>query len=156
VVIPLATVAELGVIVMAVNAGAVTDKFTELDMMPLAEAVIAVVPCAKVDAMPLPFKEATVALLDAHATDPEILPVLPSEYVPVAVNVIGEPLATEAADDVMLMPVNTAVVIVKLADDEVILPKLAVTVVLPTATPVASPVAAPILAIPLLADVQFT
>lgn len=142
--------------VMVVNACAVTDKSTALDVMPLAEAVIAVVPCAKVDAMPLPFNEATVALLDAHATDPEMLPVLLSEYAPVAVNVTGEPLGTDAADDVMLMPVNTAVVIVKFAEDEVTLPKVAVTVVLPTATPVARPVAAPILATPLFADDQFT
>jgi|CXWL01.1.fsa_nt_gi hypothetical protein len=141
---------------IAVNAGAATDKLTALDVMPLAEAVISVVPCAKVDAIPLPFNVATVALLDAHATDPEMLPVLLSEYVPVAVNVTGEPLGTDAADDVMLIPVNTAAVMVKFADDEVTLPKVAVTVVLPTATPVARPVAAPILATPLFADTQFT
>jgi hypothetical protein len=64
---------------MAVKIGAVTVKVALFEVTPLAEAVTVVLPCASVEAMPLPLSVATVVLLDAQVTDPETLPVLPSE-----------------------------------------------------------------------------
>lgn len=79
VVSPFATEAVVGLMAMAVNTGAVTVKVALLDVMPLAEALMVVLPCAKLEAMPLVFNVATVVLLDVQVTDPETLPVLPSE-----------------------------------------------------------------------------
>lgn len=79
VVSPFATAAVAGVIAMAASAGAVTVKTVLLEVAPFAEAVTVVTPCTRVDAIPLEFSVATVALLDSQLTDPEIFPVLPSE-----------------------------------------------------------------------------
>ena len=76
---PLATEAVAGLIAMAVNTGAVTDKVALLEVMPFAEAVTVVLPCASVAAIPLAFIVATVVLLDSQLTEPETLPVVPSE-----------------------------------------------------------------------------
>lgn len=78
-VVPMSTDEVLDVIAIAANTGAVTVKVALLVVTPLNEAVTVVLPCAKVEAMPLGFSVATVALLDAQVTDPEILPVLLSE-----------------------------------------------------------------------------
>lgn len=79
VVSPFATEAVDGVTAMLVNVLAVTVKAALLEVMPLAEAVTDVLPVAKVDAMPLVFSVATVALLEAQVTKPDTLPVVPSE-----------------------------------------------------------------------------
>jgi len=76
---PLATEAVIGLIAIAVNTGAVTVKTALLEVMPFAEAVIVVPPCARLEAIPLALSVATEVLLDAQVTDPETLPVLPSE-----------------------------------------------------------------------------
>lgn len=76
---PFATEAVEGLIAMAVSALALTVKVALLEVMPLAEAVTVVLPCASVEAMPLAFSVATVALLLAQVTDPVTLPVVPSE-----------------------------------------------------------------------------
>lgn len=76
---PLVTEALVGEIAMTVNSGAVTVKVALLEVMPFTEAVTEALPCARVDAMPLAFSVATVVLVDTQVTDPEILPVLPSE-----------------------------------------------------------------------------
>lgn len=76
---PLATVAVVGAIAMAVSAGAVTFNVVAFDVIPLAAAVTVDAPCASVDAMPLALRVATVALLDSQFTEPEIFPVVPSE-----------------------------------------------------------------------------
>lgn len=76
---PFATAAVAGATAIAVNAGAVTVKLALLEAMPFADALIIVLPCAKVDAMPLTFSVATAVLLDTQVTAPETLPVLPSE-----------------------------------------------------------------------------
>ena len=64
---------------MAVKTDEVTVNAALLELMPLAEAVTIVLPCVSVDAIPLPLSVATMVLLDAHVTDPEMLPELPSE-----------------------------------------------------------------------------
>lgn len=154
VVSPCATVAVAGVMAMAVNAGAVTVKVALLEVMPLVEAVTVVLPCANVEAMPLALSVATVALLDSHVTDPETFPELPSEYVPVAVNVTGVPLGVEGVDGLMLIPVITAAVTDRLAAGEVMPLEEAITVVLPTATPVATPVVLLTVTTPVSPDAQ--
>ena len=50
-----------------------------LEVMPFDEAVIVLLPNARLEAMPLAFIVAAVVLPDDHDTDPETLPVLPSE-----------------------------------------------------------------------------
>ena len=59
--------------------GADTVKIALFEVTPFAEAVTVALPCARVEATPLPLSVATAVLLDAHVTDPEILPELPSE-----------------------------------------------------------------------------
>ena len=76
---PIATDAVLDVIEIAVNTGAVTVKVALVEVMPFTEAVMLVVPCARVEAMPLAFSVATVVLLDAQVAEPETLLMLPSE-----------------------------------------------------------------------------
>jgi len=71
--------AAVGLMAIAVNTGAVTVKVALLEVMPFTEAVTMVLPCARLEAIPLAFSVATVVLLDAQVTEPEILPVLPSE-----------------------------------------------------------------------------
>jgi hypothetical protein len=73
------TEAVLDVMEMVINSGTVTVKVALLELIPFADAVMIVLPSAKVDAMPLEFSVATEVLLDTHVTDPETLPELPSE-----------------------------------------------------------------------------
>lgn len=62
---------------MAANTGAVTVKVAVLDVTPLDVAVTLLLPCAKVDALPLVFIVATDVLLDDQVTDVVTLPVVP-------------------------------------------------------------------------------
>lgn len=156
VVSPFATEAVAGLMAIAVNTGAVTVNAALLEVMPFAEAVMVLLPCASEEAMPLAFSVATVVSLDIQVTDPEILPELPSEYVPVAVNVTGVPLGVEDVAGPMLIPVTTAAVTVNGAADEETPFNEAVTVVLPTATPVATPVVLLIVVMALSAAAQAT
>lgn len=71
--------AEAGVMESEANTGAVTVNVVLLELIEFADAVIVVLPCASEEARPLLFNVATPMLLDAQVTDPEILPVLPSE-----------------------------------------------------------------------------
>lgn len=68
-----------GMIERVASCGALTVRVALLEVTPFIEAVMVVLPCAKVEAMPLAFSVATVVSLDAQVTDPETLPVLPSE-----------------------------------------------------------------------------
>ena len=79
VVYPFATTPGDGVIPIAVNVGAVTVSVALLDVLPLSVAVTLDAPCSNVDATPLVLTVATLVLLDAQVTDPEIFPVLASE-----------------------------------------------------------------------------
>ena len=76
---PFATKAAVGVMEIAVKTDEVTAKVALLEVMPLADAVTVVIPCTRLDAMPLAFSVAIVELLDTQVTDPETLPELPSE-----------------------------------------------------------------------------
>ncbi|OGS95718.1 MAG: hypothetical protein A3H31_08155 [Gallionellales bacterium RIFCSPLOWO2_02_FULL_57_47] len=60
------------------STGAVTARVA-LEGMPLRDAVMVALPCARVVAMPLAFSVATAVLPDVQVTEPETLPVLPSE-----------------------------------------------------------------------------
>ena len=99
---------------------------------------------------------ATVGLLDNQLTELEILPVVPSEYVPIAVKVTDCPLGTEGAFGLMLIPVIAAVVTMMLVADEVIPLNEAMTVVKPTVIPVAMPELLEIVATAVLPDDQAT
>jgi hypothetical protein len=138
------------------NTGAVTVKVVLLEVIVFADAVMKVMPWVREEATPLLFNVATPVSLDAQVTEPEILPVLPFEKVPVAVKVTGKPLGVAGVPGLIAIAVITAAVTVKPAVGEVILLAVAVTVVLPSATPVATPVALLMLATPGLADSQIT
>lgn len=73
-----------------------------------------------------------------------------------AVNVTDTPLGVDGAVGLMLIPVITAAVTVRLAVGEVKPLAEAVTVVLPTATPVATPVVLLIVATPVFPDAHVT
>lgn len=77
-VFPTVTLADVGVRVIAANAGAITVKVAVLEVMPLRVAVILLPPCVSVLAVP-PAIVATAVLLDAQVTEPVTLPVLPLE-----------------------------------------------------------------------------
>lgn len=79
VVSPVATEAVAGVMAIAVNSGAVTVNVALLEVTPFANALMVVVPWASADAMPLALGVATVVLLEVQVTDPDTLPVVPSE-----------------------------------------------------------------------------
>lgn len=152
---PMVTHAVLDVMKMAVNTGAVTVKVTLLAVMPLDDAVTVVLPCANVKAV-LEYIVATAVSLDDQITDPETSPVVPSEYVPVAVNVTGVPLGVDGVMGLMLSPVITAAGTVRMVEGEVMPLSKAVTVVVPAATPVATPVVLLIVATLVLPDAQVT
>ena len=124
--------------------------------MPLIEALIVALPMPMPVAMPLTFKLATAVSLEFHATVPEMLPVVPSVNVPVAVNGVLKPLAILADAGEMAIPVKAAAVTVMPTAGEVMPFAEAVIVVVPTELPVAAPVLRPTLAVAGLADVQAT
>jgi hypothetical protein len=97
---------------------------------------------------------ATLVLLDAQVTEPEILPVLLSEKVPVAVKVTGTPLGVEGVAGLIAIAVIAAAVTVKVALAEVIPLAVAVTDVPPCASVAAIPLAF-IVATAMLLDDQF-
>ncbi len=107
-------------------------------------------------AMPLALTVATTALLELQVTEPEMLPLLPSEKLPVAVKVKVAPWTMIAAAGVTAMLETVAVVTVMLSAGEVIPFKEAVMVVVPAATGVTTPVPAAIVAVAGLAEVQIT
>lgn len=152
--VPMGVDGAAGVIAIAVKTGAVTFKMALLEVTPFAEAVMVVVPCAKLEAMPLVFNVAIPVFAEAQVTDPEMSPVVLSEKVPMAVKVTGVPLGVDGAVGLMLIPVTTAAVTAMLAVGDVMPLSEAVTVVLPTATPVNTPVAPLVVATPVLADTQ--
>lgn len=76
---PAATVVAAGLMAIAINTGVVTVRVAALEVTPFATAVIVVVPCARLDAMPLPLSVAMAVLPDIQVTDPDTLPVVPSE-----------------------------------------------------------------------------
>ncbi len=79
VVSPFATETAAGLRAIALNTGAVTVKVALFEVTPFTDALMFALPCASVEAMPLAFSAATETLLEAQVTEPETLPVLPSE-----------------------------------------------------------------------------
>lgn len=71
-----------------------------------------------------------------------------------AVKVTAVPLGVDGIAGVMLIELSNASVTDRVAADEVILSKVAVTLALPNAKPVATPVLLLIVATPVSADVQ--
>lgn len=156
VVSPFATVAVVGETAMAVSAGAITVSVALFEVMPLSVALMLVLPCASVVAMPLVLIVAIPTSVDAQITEPDTLPVLLSAYVAVAVKVAVCPWGVDEVGGVMLSPLSTAALTVRLAGGEVMPLSDATMVVPPIATPVATPVVLLMVAIKLLPVDQVT
>ncbi len=102
-------------------------------------AVIVTVPAATPVANPVCCPTVAIAVLDeVQLADVVRFFVLPSLYVPVAVNCWVEPAPIEAVPGVTAMELNTAAVTVNVADP-LIVPDVAVIVAVPCAMLVASP-----------------
>lgn len=76
---PWAMAADAGVMAMAVSTGAVTLTVAVFEILPPNEAVIVVLPNAKPVTIPLGLTVATAVSLETQVTEPEMLPVVPSE-----------------------------------------------------------------------------
>ena len=83
--VPSAMAAVAGLTVIDIRTGEVTVKVVEPEMDPEA-AVIVVAPCLRLVANPPLLMVATVGTLDIHVTELVKFCVVPSLYVPVAVN----------------------------------------------------------------------
>ena len=112
-------------------------------VIPLSVAVIAVVPTARVEASPwLPVvleMVATEVVADAHVTCVVRFAVVPSEYVPCAVNGSVRPLATLGLAGVTAIDCRTAWPTVSVSSGLTTFPSVAVMTVLPVASVVARP-----------------
>jgi len=127
----------LGVTAIETGAEAVTFSDVELFREPNV-AVITLVPCATAVAKPLLLMVATVAAEDAQVTVLVRFWVLPSVYLPVAVNCCVNPLATAGFAGVTAIEAKVGAVTVSVVESFTE-PKLARIVVAPGATVVASP-----------------
>jgi len=136
--VPSGIEAESGLTVIDVNTAAVTVRLVDPVTAPIV-AVISAVPCPTVVTSPVVFPiVATVSVSELHCTVLVITCVLPSLYVPVAVNCCVVPKAIDGEAGVMAMDTNVAVVIVSVVDP-VTDPELALIVVVPCDIPVANP-----------------
>jgi hypothetical protein len=135
----------------------VTVSVVEPDMLPNT-AVIVEVPAARQDARPLEPAALlivdTVAFEELQVTDAVRFCVVPSEYVPVAVNCLVVPFALVGLDGLIEMDASVAGVTVRALDAD-LLPKAAVIVAEPAATAVVSPDAL-IIATPAFDESQLT
>jgi hypothetical protein len=112
-------------------------------------------------AIPLALTVATPVLLEVHVAEPDTLPVVLSEKLPVAVKVVVVPAAADGVRGATEIPVRVAPVTVTLSGAEVMTLyaltfMAAVTVAAPTALPVTTPVLGPTLAVLGAADVHVT
>ena len=108
------------------------------------EAVMVEVPAFTAVAMPLALTVATAGALEVQVTEPEMLPLLLSEKVPVAVKVVALPRASDIVKGEIVMPVKLAAVtvitsLVEMVPYPIPLLKEAVTLVVPTAAAVTTP-----------------
>jgi hypothetical protein len=101
--------------------------------------VAVVLPTATLDATPWVFTVAMAAFVVFHVTEVVRFCVLPSEYVPVAVNAWVVPSANDGFDGVIAIEFRVAATTVRFVDPEMA-PDVATIDVLPVAIPVASPV----------------
>jgi len=106
--------------------------------MPPNAARIVVVPVPTPVASPELLIVATHVREEDHDTRDVMLLVLPSEYIPVAVNCFFAPLEMDGLTGVTLMDCSTGLVTVKVAEPEM-LPETALTVDVPIPAPVARP-----------------
>jgi len=150
------TLGAVGAMAIETTTGAVTVKAAALDVIPFNAAVMELVPMPAPVAIPLVFSVAAAVLLECQVTVPEMLPLLPSEYMPVAVKVALLPLAMDALPGVTAIPVKVAAVTVMPAAGDVTPLNVAVTDVVPTVVPDTTPGWVPMLAIAGSADVQTT
>ena len=101
---PLVTEAEVGLIAIVVNIGAVTINVTLLEVTPFADAVTVVLPTAAPEATPVVLLIVAIPVLpDAQFTWLVMLAVEASESVPVAMKLVVSPLLTVFVAGVIAM-----------------------------------------------------
>lgn len=104
---PAPTEADAGLIAIAVITAAVTVKLAAGELMPLSDAVIVALPTATPVAIAVALLiVATAVLPDTQSTWLVMSAVVASEYVPVAVKCVFNPLATVAVVGVSAMLVS--------------------------------------------------
>lgn len=113
---PAAILAVVGVTVIELNVAAVTVNVLVGLVTPLNVAVMLVVPAAMVVANPPDAMVATLGVAEAHVTDDVMFTVVPSVYVPVAVNCCVNPAARETPVGVVAIETNVADVTVNVAE----------------------------------------
>jgi len=150
---PLAMEALAGVTAMETNTGDVTVRVVVPLMLPEA-AWMVVLPVATPAAKPAPLIVATAVFVELQVTELVRFCVLPSLYVPVAVNCWLIPLATDGVTGVTAIEANTGGVTVRVVDP-LMPPDVATITLLPVATALARPVAL-IAATPVLVELQVT
>jgi len=153
---PIDTDGAVGVTTIDAIDGGVTVNVTKFEVTLFSEALMLLLPWASALAIPLLFTVITVASLENQLTEPEILPVVLSEYVPIAVKILLDPLGEVVLEAVILIPVTTAAVTEILTAAELTPLIDAETVVVPTATPVTKPTLLTMLAVDGAAEIQFT
>jgi hypothetical protein len=126
---PAATDAVPGVTAIEAKTAAVTVNVAELWIVPEV-AVIVAVPFATLVASPLLFTVAIVVADEAHVAVPVRFWVVPSLYVPVAMNCCVYPAATDAVPGVTAIEANTGAVTVNVVEPWIV-PEAAVIVVAP-------------------------
>lgn len=131
--------------------------------IPFSVAEMVALPVRTPVAIPLALTMATDMSLEAQLTEPEILPVVPSEKPPVAVKVVFAPEITDAVRGAIVIAAFTvAAVTVKALLAEVTPPYMvplftaAVMLTIPTALPVTTPVPGSTLAVAGAADDHVT
>ena len=136
-VLPVARDAFAGVTAIDVSTGEVTVSVVEPCMAPEVAAIV-VLPAIKLLASPTALIVATLGDDELHTTDPVRFCILPSEYVPVAVNCCGKPAAMLGFDGVTAMEFSTGTVTNSVVEPEK-LPIIALMLEAPADTPVAKP-----------------
>ena len=152
-VVPLAIDGFAGVMAIDVNAGAPTVRVV-LPVIPAVVALIVEVPCATAVASPPAVTDATPVLDETHVAEKVRFCVLPSEYVPVAVNCCVAPLAIDGFAGATAIDTRVAV-----PTASVVLPVTPVKTALISAVPRPTPVANPALltvATPVFEELQAT
>jgi hypothetical protein len=136
-VVPLASDGEAGVTAIDTNVGNETVMVVAPLTLPNV-AVTVLAPCASAVARPPPVMEATDVNAEVQATELVKSWVLPSVYVPVAVNCWVRPLATDGFVGATAMETRFGVVTVKTVEP-VMLPEVAAIVAVPWILAVVSP-----------------
>ncbi len=115
--IPAATEGSAGVTAMETSAGAVTVRVVEPETEPEV-AEINEVPSLSVEAIPVALMVAVAVVAEAQVTEFVKFCVLPSVYVPMAVNCSGIPATTEGNPGVTAIEFSVAAVTVRVVEPE--------------------------------------